>query len=208
MEQKRRHFVFRTAARGLVLVLMSVPAGLVAVPAQAATASVDVPVTQTVLPANCDLALDNGDMNGGVVDFGTLRSEDLKGAGRVSAAKWFNVTLSNCGAAGSYTPTVTVRGTSQGAGSNAYLFRDAASTSAGLGFIFHFNGKSVTWTSGAGEKNIKPDDEITDKSSGAVLPPGWDTDPIPVAVAVSTGDNTAQMAGSLTAAVTFTFEYK
>ncbi|MEH4990230.1 fimbrial protein [Enterobacter asburiae] len=172
---------------------------------------ISVNVRQTVVPANCDLALNGGDMTGGVVDFGALQSADLSGPGRVSASKSFNLVLSGCGVnATTVAPHITVSGKAMGAGNDAYLFKDGG-TSEGLGFIFRFDGNRVAWTSGnADEKNMQPGDDITTtlNAHGAQLPTQWLNATIPVAVAVSTGERSAQAAGDLTATATFTFDYR
>jgi Fimbrial protein. len=125
--------------------------GLAATPVLATPISVRV--TQQVTPANCDLSLSGSDIAGGTVDFGTLQSADLSGAGQVSASKTFNLVLANCGInAVNMAPHIAVTGKALGAGNDAFLFKDNG-LSDGLGFIFRFDGRSVTWASGSpGEK--------------------------------------------------------
>jgi type 1 fimbria pilin len=199
---------FRQAVWRLLPVTVCAVGGLVTVSAQAA---IDVAVSQTVTPANCDLALGGGDMAGGTVSFPSLQSADLSGVGRVSASQTFNLTLSNCGAnAVTVAPHITVSGTPLGAGDDAWLFRDSGSAT-GMGFIFRFGGSTVDWdATSTTAKNMQPGDDITlgKNTNGAELPTDYATVPIPVAVAVSTGKQATQAAGDLAAAVTFTFEYR
>ncbi|HEJ7994299.1 TPA: fimbrial protein [Serratia liquefaciens] len=190
-------------------VVVCAAGGLAAIPVLATPISVRV--TQQVTPANCDISLSGSDIAGGTVDFGTLQSADLSGVGLVSASKTFNLVLANCGInAVNMAPHITVTGKALGAGNDAFLFKDNGS-SDGLGFIFRFDGSSVTWTSGsADEKNMQPGDDITTTTNahGAKLPASWLNATIPVAVAVSTGERAAQASGDLAATATFTFEYK
>ncbi|MEG5532067.1 fimbrial protein [Enterobacter ludwigii] len=201
--------ILRAAAGQFLPAVACATAVLAAVPVSAAPITVNV--TQTVLPANCDLALQDGDMTGGTVDFGTLRAADLSGAGQVSASKTFNLALSNCGVnATTVAPHITVTGASLGTGDDAYLFKTTG-TSDGLGFIFRFNGTTVSWASGGADaKNMQPGDDITTTANthGAQLPVTWLNQKIPVAVAVSTGARATQVAGDLQASVTFSFEYR
>ncbi|WP_193163827.1 fimbrial protein [Enterobacter ludwigii] len=209
MTQKMR-CIFRTTACLLLSADVCITGGLATpLPVNA----MNIHVAQTVVPANCDLALQGGDMIGGTVDFGALQSSDLAGAGKVSTSKWFNLVLTNCGVnTSTVAPHIMIQGTSLGStGDDVYLFKNTG-TSDGLGFIFRFNatGKTVTWNGSTDAKNIQSGDDITTtvNNNGAQLPPTWLSQSIPVAVAVSTGGNISQSAGDLSGAITFTFEYR
>lgn len=177
-------------------------------PVQAATT--DVTVNETIVPDNCELGFTGLDGFDGL-DWGTIPSESMSTAGAVSDVKTFNIVLTKCGNDyGSAVPTITVTGTPAGTtpATAKWQFRDANSKSQGVGFILRYGDSSVTWVGGAKPPNLFNGARIATTGGDVTMLSTWKTTPMPVAVALSTGDLTGQTAGTVRASVTFTFEYK
>lgn len=176
-----------------------------------ASAVVNVTVNETIVPDHCEVSLSGLDAVDSL-DWGNLSSESLSTPGAVSDVKTFNLSLTKCGNSyGSTVPTITVSGTAVGASSTSaeYLFRQPNSVAQGVGFILRFNDTSVTWIGGGKDPNLKNGTIISPSGGDLMLPGTWKSGtPIPIAVALSTGDLNRPLAGYVQGSVAFTFEYK
>lgn len=176
-----------------------------------ACATVKVTVNETIVPDHCEVNLTGFDAADSM-DWGNISSESLSTPGSVSDVKVFSLSLTKCGNSyGSTVPTITVSGTSIGTtpASSEYLFWQPSSKAQGVGFIMRFNDTSVTWIGKGNDPNLKNGTVISTSGGDLALPGNWKSGtPIPIAVALSTGDLSSQSAGYIQGSVTFTFEYK
>ncbi|WII85139.1 hypothetical protein N5863_29030 (plasmid) [Klebsiella pasteurii] len=175
------------------------------------SAAVHVTVNETIVPEHCEVNLSGLDAAESM-DWGNLTSESLNKPAAVSEVKIFNLSLTKCGNSyGSTVPTITVSGSAIGTipASSEYLFRQSSSKAQGVGFIMRFNDTSVTWIGKGNDPNLKNGTIISTSGGDLKLPENWKTGaPIPIAVALSTGDLNRQTAGYVQGSVSFTFEYK
>lgn len=174
-------------------------------------ATVKVSVNETIIPDHCEVNLTSLDGNDSM-DWGDIPSETLSTAGAVSDVKILNLSLTKCGNSyGSTVPTITISGTSIGTipPSSKYIFLEPGSKAEGMGFIMRFNDTSVTWIGKGKDPNLKNGTVISNSGGDLPLPSNWKTGtPIPIAVAISTGDISRQSSGYIQGSVSFTFEYK
>lgn len=164
----------------------------------------------TITPGTCDLSVSPSSIEFGSVDAASLIGGQWASAGTTP----FTVKLSGCTGVGggALTPGVKISGTLnddpaiQAAGGNKWLFKTGG-TSKGFGVVVY---TSETPNLGSNEAENDQYIPVTGYAAGSSLPAaGAD---VKLAAAVSTGRSAWSaaknlQAGTLTAAVTFTFAY-